>query len=121
MSITISGVGHGHLTCLGPHPVAARTRIARARADQAAVRGLLEGVGDPADGAAEQEHRQRGILRQAEHALDRHGGEIDVGLAVDQPLARVGEPLGEGEFRRASGMISRSIANSVAARTSPSG
>ena len=52
------------------------------------MRGLLQGMGDPADRAAEQEEGQSRILGKAEHALDCHIGEIDIGLAVDQPLDR---------------------------------
>ena len=77
-------------------------------------------MGDPAHGAAQQEEGERRVLGQAEHALDHDGGEVDVGLAVDQPFAGDGQALGESKLGE-SGTASRSSANKVAARISPSG
>ena len=51
------------------------------------MRGLFQRMGDPAHGTAQQEEGERRVLGQAEHAFDHDGGEVDVGLAVDQAFA----------------------------------
>src|ERR1051325_2353027 len=86
-------------------PMAKRARgrprgggVARAGADHRVLGVLPEGVGAPADGAADGEEGQRAAGREGDDAGERDEREVDGRLFAEDALGGGGERVGEREL-----------------------